>query len=114
MGNRCNSSTCKMSIKLVLLFGLMIAPWTLDAAAIQNTANLVTEQTVNENTVEVKFTDISEETAGETVEQTTSVEEISEELTTEEKTEENTEELTTEEEKNRRTNYRRRKNRENS
>merc|ERR1712071_494632 len=86
---RCNSSTCKMSIKLVLLFGLMIAPWTLDAAAIQNTANLVTEQTVNENTVEVKFTDISEETAGETVE----------ELTTEEKTEENTEELTTEEEK---------------
>merc|ERR1712127_350681 len=88
MGNRCNSSTCKMSIKLVLLFGLMIAPWTLDAAAIQNTANLVTEQTVNENTVEVKFTDISEETAGETVEQTTSVEEISEELTTvEEKTE---------------------------
>ena len=101
-----------LAVKLVLLFGMFVASWMVDAAAIQNTANLSAKQTTagyaeavveiatktnkEENkediavgTTEKRIKKIMEETTKETTEETP-------EEKTKEKTEETIEEVTEE------------------
>lgn len=87
------------SVKLVLLFGLLVASWTVDAAAIQNSANLSIEQTNRESAETIVETAPETTAEGKAVE--TTVETMAETTveTTEEMTEETTRATTTEEEK---------------